>query len=52
MKTVRLLEHLKKDPNLLNAMKDELKDMLDNSLERRGIPKVGDFPLKIRSSEG
>lgn len=39
-RSLRLMEQLRRDPNMLHVIKDELRELLDNNLEKRGIAKV------------
>ena len=39
-RSVALMKQIDKDPNLLNAMKDELRQDLDKELSVRGIQPV------------
>ncbi len=40
-KNTRLLDQMKRDPNFLENMKQQLRSVLDSELEKRGIPSVG-----------
>lgn len=45
----RLLEQLRQDPSILKAMREELVIILEEQLERKGIPQVRPDPESFLS---